>query len=873
MRYMRMNVSRHLRPITITPLVIIAGFPGFSASAAPINLFPHNREAILAVPYITIPETGGNGEKVNGTVELQTQFRNRYGHTIAIDNVRYAYTLNGQTISPILNGGDSFQWDSTHTADGGHAIGMVIVDGGGGTDLRNFRAYSTGVYVQNQSGPVTGPVKIPTFGNSYGSVLLGAKADYLTVDPSSQLPGATPAPLTPVFTAPVSQQTDRFTNPLEAHGTANWFIEPLTQSNTGLYQGDPGLYLTKDGNPIVRNYIPQNSADSTAAADGVLRQNTRPGERNDNVVSPYATYTPIPDGPGYYGVDLAGWIYKVDETGKVTTIAGREVNPDVIPYDYKDKSIDQQQLADHQVRWVGDFGHAPGHGHSGPSGSDAVVPCQADTIHAAPPLCNPHDIVVDPRDPKVLYVADTDNHVITKIDMNLDPPKLSIYAGTKQTAGDEIGETDARFNRPTSITMTDDGTMYVADNGNNAIKKISPDGIVSTLTTGLNGPFVVRLDSAGDIVFGENPSSKIKRYDISANTVTELADGADSDWMWLDVDRKGNVGPVDDILFAAATGGANNAHMFRVSKDGDRIDEFLPNSSTRGALNQGPANVTRDGHGHYPWVLTIDDEEGKILTHGFGNVGLRVVRLTNDNDPTAATYNHSAFGRGEQVFRSGSALGFPVDARPSFSALRGHSGHNLIGLPTFDELALYEDQALADYIRGGFGGSVPRPEITCTDMDALIYYIRMNSLLAQSQTVTVGNSCANDPLVPEVTEISYGWTPEGFEITWNTDKDTIGYVAHGVSDTLHRWSDIESGFGTEHKIYLDTLPEDGTEIQFSIYVRDEFGNVVLTGNEATTLERETFVGMIPAPGTALLFGAIAVFLLSRRRHPFRIDGF
>lgn len=863
---MRWDATQRLYPVAIVLMALIAGFPGMPASAAPINLFPYNREAILAVPYVTIPEADRNGETVQGTVSLQTQFFNRYGHTIAVNDLRYAYTLNGRSISPILNAGDSFNWDTTNTADGGHAIGMVIVDGAGSsTDLRNYRAYSTGFYVQNQPGPVTGPVRIPTFGNTFSSVLLGSTPDYLTVDPTSQLPGATPAPLTPVYTAPVSQQTGRFADPLDAHGNANWFVEPLTQSNTGLYQGDPGLYLTRDGNPMIRNFYPQITDDSTESADGVLRQNTRPGERNDNLVSPYATYTPIPDGPGYYGVDLAGWIYKVDETGKVTTIAGREVIPDVIPYDFNDKTIDQQQLADHQVRWVGDFGHEPGHGHGGQSGADAVVPCKADHIHKAPPLCNPHDIVVDPRDSKVLYVADTDNHVITKIDMNMDPPKLSIFAGTKQTAGDDNGETTTKFNRPTSITMADDGTMYVADNGNNAIKKIAPDGTVTTLTSGLDGPFVVRLDSAGDIVFGENPSSKIKRLDIASNTITEIADGFDSNWVWLDVDRKGNVGPVDDILFATATGGANNAHMYRVSKNGDRIDEFLPNQNTRGSLNQGPADVTGDGHGHYPWVLTIDDEEAKILTHGFGNVGLRTVRLRNEDDPTSATYNHSAYRRGQDVFRNGSALGFPVDARPSFTALRGQSGHNLIGLPTFDELALYEDQALADYIRGGFGGAVPRPEITCGDMDALIYYIRMNSLLAQSQTVAVGNSCEADPLVPEVSEINYGWTPNGFQITWNTDKETIGYVAHGVSDVLHRWSDIEDGFGTEHSIYLDTLPEDGTEIQFSIYVRDAYGNIVITGGETTVIQREIFVGMVPAPGTALLFGCMAAFLMIRRR--------
>jgi sugar lactone lactonase YvrE len=851
---------------------------GHAALAAPINPFPYNANQILLTPYISEISPGGSGEQVTGTVSVKLGIGNQHGSAPITSAFRYALTVDGKTVSPILDRGATYNWDTTTLADGAHALGVVLVDGEG--DLRDYRAYGTGVTVKNTNSSAPsgsgssvsgilptppGPTNLLTFGNTISSRLYGATPDQITIDPSTHLPGATAAPLTPVYSAPVSQRTDEFATPFEAHSNRNWFIEPLTQSNTGLYQGDPGIYLTKDGTPIVKNYYPQATDDSTESADEVLRQNTRAGERNDNLVSPYATYTPNPDGPGWYGVDLAGWVYKVDATGKVTTIAGREVKSDVIPLDYQDTSIDQQTLADHQVKWVGDFGHAPGHGHGGSSGSDAVVPCQADTQHLAPPMCNPHDIVVDPRDSKILYVADTDNHVITKIDMNLDPPKLSIYAGTKQTAGDDNGIADTKFNRPTSITMTADGTMYVADHGNNAIKKIGPDGGVTTIKSDLEGPFVVRLDTDGNIVFGENPTSKIKRLNMTDGTVTQLADGTDSRWVWLDVDRKGNVGPVDDILYTTATGGAGNVHMYRVSKNGDRIDEFLPNPSTTGALNQGPANRARDGHGHYPWVLSIDDDEGKILTHGFGNVGLRVVRLRNDDDPTGAEYDHRAYGLGKNIYMSGSAFGFPVDARPSFTALRGESGHNFIGLPTFDELALLPDQDLAEYIRAGFGGAIARPEITCSDMDALIYYIRMNSLLGQSQTIVPGNSCDADILVPELLEISYKWGENGFEITWNTDTETIGYVAHGVSENLHRWSEVEDSFGTEHAVYLDTLPEDGTEIFFTIYSRDKSGNIITSEGESLTIDREVTVASVSAPSAIAIFLMITMLMARSRQ--------
>ncbi len=130
-RILRLNATRHLWLLGMVSLFFIFSFSAVPAFSAPINLFPYNREAILAVPYITIPETGGNGEKIQGSVSLQTGFFNRYGHTIPTNDLRYAYTLNGKTISPILNAGDSFEWDSTTSADGGHALGMVSAPGTG----------------------------------------------------------------------------------------------------------------------------------------------------------------------------------------------------------------------------------------------------------------------------------------------------------------------------------------------------------------------------------------------------------------------------------------------------------------------------------------------------------------------------------------------------------------------------------------------------------------------------------------------------------------------------------------------------------------------------------------------------------------------
>ena len=280
----------------------ICGVSG-AGLGGPLDPFPYNADSTLVIPYVTQGGIGSNGETFNGTVSLQAGFQDRHGSPLPTGDIRYAFTVNGAAVSPILQAGDTYQWDTTQYNDGGHALGLVIVDGA--DDMRNYRAYSLGAYVSNQPGSTTGPISTPSFGSSHGSRLYGVTPDWVTIDPSTDLPGAAAAPLTPVYTAPVHAQPGRFGDPLDAH-SAQRFIEALTQGNTGLYQGDPGLYLTRDGNPIILRCYPQVTDDAAESLDQVLRQNTKPGACNNNLVSPYATYTPDPDGPGYIEVDLAG---------------------------------------------------------------------------------------------------------------------------------------------------------------------------------------------------------------------------------------------------------------------------------------------------------------------------------------------------------------------------------------------------------------------------------------------------------------------------------------------------------------------------------------------------------------------------------------
>ncbi|MGI4865669.1 MAG: NHL repeat-containing protein [Janthinobacterium lividum] len=97
----------------------------------------------------------------------------------------------------------------------------------------------------------------------------------------------------------------------------------------------------------------------------------------------------------------------------------------------------------------------------------------------------PHSIAVAATGE--IYVADMYNHTIRKITPDGTVSTLAGVAGQKGKA-DGIG-TAARFRSPAGLALDAAGTLYVADAGNHTIRKVSPTGVVTTLagTAGSKG--------------------------------------------------------------------------------------------------------------------------------------------------------------------------------------------------------------------------------------------------------------------------------------------------------------------------------------------------------------------------------------------------
>jgi uncharacterized protein (TIGR03437 family) len=156
-------------------------------------------------------------------------------------------------------------------------------------------------------------------------------------------------------------------------------------------------------------------------------------------------------------------------------------------------------------------------------------------------LASPHDIALDSNNN--LYIADTGNTRIRIVSQG----RINTFAGsTRGTAGGNLGDNgpalSAQFIAPTGVAVDKSGNVYVSDIGNATVRKIAPNGIITTIAgsgflafgafTGEGGPatqallgtpYSLTLDSAGNLYIIDTGLSRLFRIDSDGTIHTVVA--------------------------------------------------------------------------------------------------------------------------------------------------------------------------------------------------------------------------------------------------------------------------------------------------------------------------------------------------------------
>ena len=280
--------------------------------------------------------------------------------------------------------------------------------------------------------------------------------------------------------------------------------------------------------------------------------------------------------PAGLAVDAAGNIFvndgdddrtwKIDPSGAVTKVPGTGEDPRDGDGDPSGVAVDAAgniyvaDAAHHRVRKIEPSGFVStvaGTGEDGYSG-DGGLATEAE-------FSQPSGVAVDKSGN--LYVADWMWDVIRKVDI---AGTVSAFAGTGESGfeGDGGPALQAKFFGPMGLALDRAGNLYVADHGNDRIRRIDPSGIIKTIA--VTGE--TRMDgNLGLAPQAQFLSPTAVAVDIEGNLyVTESSDRYHDDPCWVrKIDRSGVIsvfagslergysgdgGPTTDALFDQPNG-------------------------------------------------------------------------------------------------------------------------------------------------------------------------------------------------------------------------------------------------------------------------------------------------------------------------------
>lgn len=346
--------------------------------------------------------------------------------------------------------------------------------------------------------------------------------------------------------------------------------------------------------------------------------------------------------PGSIATDGVGNIYiadsenhtvrKINADGLVSTLAGLggvEGSSDGVATDarfYYPSGVAVDRLGNvyvaesgnHTIRKITEAGIVST--VAGKAGSNGY----ADGIGSEVRFSGPQGIAIDALGN--LYVADGGNNVVRKI---TPAGAVSTLAGKAGSPGSADGAgADARFDWPVGIATDSVGNVYVTDIDSNNIRKISAAGIVSTLAglawvsgsdDGIGAdarfyrPWGIATDRAGNVYIGDSGNNTIRRITPEGfvSTLAGQAGSAGSD------DGSGA-----EARFEAPAGvGADSAgNLYIADKGNDKIRKITPAGTVSTVAGKGKAGQVERGSADGVGEAARFNSPDGVATDSLGNV-------------------------------------------------------------------------------------------------------------------------------------------------------------------------------------------------------------------------------------------------------------
>jgi sugar lactone lactonase YvrE len=249
-----------------------------------------------------------------------------------------------------------------------------------------------------------------------------------------------------------------------------------------------------------------------------------------------------------------------------------------------------------------------------------------------------------------LYLVDLFHHRIRKVDTNGIITTVT-GNGSASYSGDGGAATNATLDYPNGVVVDAVGDVFIADWGNNRVRKVDTNGIITTVAgngsasysgdggaatnAALNGPVGLAVDAKGDLFIGDTKNERVREVDTNG-IITTVAGGGSS--------GLGDGGVATNASLINLNGVAVDAfgNLFIAESGRNRIREVNANGvittvagggSGGGTDGIGDGSVATNSTTSAPGGVALDGF-GNLLIADSGNNRIRKVAVDFDDSPT-----------------------------------------------------------------------------------------------------------------------------------------------------------------------------------------------------------------------------------------------
>lgn len=259
-----------------------------------------------------------------------------------------------------------------------------------------------------------------------------------------------------------------------------------------------------------------------------------------------------------------------------------------------------------------------------------------------------------------VYITDQSNYRIRKIDTSGIITTVA-GVGTMGYSGDGGAATSAELNQPVSVATDTFGNLYIADQGNQTIRKIDTGGVITTIagngTEGFSGdgsaassavlryPIGLALDAIGNIYFVDRGNARIRKIDTGGIITTVVGDGTNGYTGDGGAATSAEINMATDLAFDAIGNMyiADEVNSVIRKVDTSNVITTIAGDGTTGF--SGDSSAATSAQLGYPSGVSVD-AYGIVFIADGGNNRIRIVDTAGNIYTYAGDGTHSYGGDG-----------------------------------------------------------------------------------------------------------------------------------------------------------------------------------------------------------------------------------